>query len=78
MRLRIFKLARIYVSTGYTVFAIGIFAAFIIFFLVHGLLNWAYILKCDLHHMGSVKYSCSLCDYTFFDTNFIKTSHINY
>lgn len=40
-----FKLARIYVSTGYTVFAIGIFAAFIIYFSIHGLLNWTYILN---------------------------------
>ncbi|HCY74351.1 MAG TPA: hypothetical protein DHV28_00385 [Ignavibacteriales bacterium] len=47
-----FKLARIYVSTGYTVFAIGIFAAFIIYFLVHGLLNWAYILNAPASYIN--------------------------
>ncbi|HMN17964.1 MAG: oligosaccharide flippase family protein [Ignavibacteriales bacterium] len=39
------KLARIYVSTAYTVFFIGITFAFLIYLTVHGMLNWAAILK---------------------------------
>ena len=39
------KLARNYVSTAYAVFSVGILAAFIIYFTVHGLLNWADILQ---------------------------------
>jgi O-antigen/teichoic acid export membrane protein len=40
-----FKLARIYVSTGYAVFGMGIFGAFIIYLLFHSILNWASILN---------------------------------
>ncbi len=40
-----FKLARIYISTAYTIFGIGIFCAIIIYFFVHGFLNWAFILN---------------------------------
>lgn len=39
------KLARIYVSTAYAVFSAGIFFAFVIYFTIHGLLNWADILQ---------------------------------
>ncbi|HEX9250885.1 MAG TPA: MATE family efflux transporter [Ignavibacteriaceae bacterium] len=39
------KLARIYVSTAYAVFSVGILAAFIIYFTVHGFLNWADLLQ---------------------------------
>lgn len=39
------KLARIYVSTAFAVFAIGIFLALSIYFSFHGLLNWSYLLK---------------------------------
>ncbi len=39
------KLARIYVSTAYAVFSVGIFFAFVIYFTIHGLLNWADILQ---------------------------------
>lgn len=39
------KLARIYVSTAYAVFSVGILAAFIIYFAIHGLLNWADLLQ---------------------------------
>ncbi len=39
------KLARIYVSTAYTIFGIGIFCAIIIYFFAHRLLNWAFILN---------------------------------
>lgn len=39
------KLARIYVSTAYAVFSAGILAAFIIYFTVHGFLNWADLLQ---------------------------------
>lgn len=39
------KLARIYVSTSYAVFSVGIFVAFIIYFIVHGFLNWADLLQ---------------------------------
>ena len=39
------KLARIYVSTAYAVFSVGIFAAFIFYFTIHGFLNWADLLQ---------------------------------
>lgn len=39
------KLARIYVSTAYAVFSVGIISAFLIYFIIHGFLNWAYILQ---------------------------------
>ena len=39
------KLARFYISTAYAVFAIGIFAAFLIYASIHGLLNWGNILQ---------------------------------
>ncbi len=39
------RLARIYVSTAYAVFSVGILAAFIIYFAIHGLLNWANLLQ---------------------------------
>lgn len=39
------KLARTYVSTAYFVFAIGIIVALIVYFIIHGLLNWADLLN---------------------------------
>ena len=39
------KLARNYVSTAYAVFSVGIISAFLIYFSIHGLLNWADILQ---------------------------------
>ncbi|MDY0083509.1 MAG: oligosaccharide flippase family protein [Ignavibacteriaceae bacterium] len=39
------KLARVYVSTAYTVFSIGILFALLIYIAVHGMLNWTAILK---------------------------------
>ncbi len=39
------KLARVYVSTAYTVFSIGILFALLIYNAVHGMLNWIAILK---------------------------------
>ena len=39
------KLARIYVSTAYSVFTIGIIAALFFYFFIHGLLNWANLLN---------------------------------
>lgn len=39
------KLARIYISTAYAVFSVGIFFAFVIYFTIHGLLNWADLLQ---------------------------------
>lgn len=39
------KLARNYVSTAYAVFSVGILVAFIIYFTIHGLLNWADLLQ---------------------------------
>ena len=39
------KLARVYVSTAYTVFTIGILLALFIYLAIHGLLNWADLLK---------------------------------
>jgi O-antigen/teichoic acid export membrane protein len=39
------KLARIYVSTAFAVFSVGIIAAFIIYFAIHGSLNWAQLLQ---------------------------------
>lgn len=39
------KLARNYISTAYAVFALGIFISLLVFFFIHGLLNWANILK---------------------------------
>ncbi|MDP2362735.1 MAG: MATE family efflux transporter [Ignavibacteria bacterium] len=39
------KLARIYISTSYSVFGIGIFIALLFFFSVQGLLNWTTILR---------------------------------
>lgn len=39
------KLARVYVSTAYMVFAIGILLALFAYLVVHGLLNWAELLK---------------------------------
>jgi O-antigen/teichoic acid export membrane protein len=39
------KLARSYVSTGYAVFSIGIILAASVYFVFHGLLNWASLLK---------------------------------
>lgn len=45
LALKDLKLARIYVSTAYIVFFIGITFAFLIYLTVHGMLNWAAILK---------------------------------
>ena len=39
------KLARIYVSTAYVVFAVGIVLAFSVYMIIHGFLNWADLLK---------------------------------
>lgn len=39
------KLARIYISTAYTIFGIGITGAIIIYFFAHGFINWAFILN---------------------------------
>jgi O-antigen/teichoic acid export membrane protein len=39
------KLARIYISTAYAVFALGIFIAMLVFFFIHGMINWTNILK---------------------------------
>ena len=39
------KLARIYVSTAYSVFAIGILTAVLLYFSIHSLLNWADLLN---------------------------------
>jgi O-antigen/teichoic acid export membrane protein len=39
------KLARIYVSTAYTVFSIGILFALLIYVAIHGMLNWVDLLK---------------------------------
>lgn len=39
------KLARIYISTAYTIFGAGIFCAIIIYFFAHRFLNWAFILN---------------------------------
>lgn len=39
------KLARVYISTAYTIFGIGIFCAILIYFFVNGFLNWAFILN---------------------------------
>jgi O-antigen/teichoic acid export membrane protein len=44
------KLARIYVSTAYIVFSIGITFAFLIYLAVHGMLNWASILQAPLDY----------------------------
>jgi O-antigen/teichoic acid export membrane protein len=40
-----FKLARIYVSTAYAVFALGILGALILYLIIHGMLNWADLLN---------------------------------
>lgn len=45
LALKDIKLARIYVSTGYSVFTIGILIAIFIYFFIHGLLNWAELLN---------------------------------
>jgi len=45
LALKDIKLARIYVSTAYAVFSVGILSAFIIYFTIHGLLNWADLLQ---------------------------------
>ena len=39
------KLARIYVSTSYTVFTFGILFALLIYLAIHGMLNWVDLLK---------------------------------
>lgn len=45
LALKDIKLARVYISTSYAVFALGIFIALLIFLFINGLLNWANILK---------------------------------
>lgn len=40
-----FNLARIYVSTGYAVFGMGILGALIVYLIFHSILNWASILN---------------------------------
>ena len=45
LALKDIKLARIYVSTAYSVFAIGIISAITIYFFIHELLNWADLLN---------------------------------
>lgn len=45
MALNDIKLARIYVSTAYAVFSVGIFSAFLVYFTIHGLLNWSDLLQ---------------------------------
>lgn len=39
------KLARIFVSTAYAVFSVGILAAFVIYFTIHSFLNWSDLLQ---------------------------------
>ena len=45
LALKDIKLARIYVSTAYAVFSVGILSAFVIYFAIHRLLNWANLLQ---------------------------------
>ena len=45
LALKDIKLARVYISTSYAVFALGIFIALLIFLFINGLLNWSNILK---------------------------------
>jgi len=45
LALKDIKLARIYVSTAYSVFAIGIIFAITVYFFIHELLNWADLLN---------------------------------
>lgn len=45
LALKDIKLARIYVSTAYSVFAIGIIFAIMVYFFIHELLNWADLLN---------------------------------
>lgn len=51
LALKDIKLARIYVSTAYSVFAIGIIAALFFYFFVHGLLDWADLLNAPAGYM---------------------------
>ena len=44
------RLARNYVSTAYAVFSVGILAAFLIYFTVHGFLNWANLLQAPIEY----------------------------
>lgn len=46
-----YRLARIYVSTAYIVFAIAIIVAILIYISIHNLLNWANILKASLDQL---------------------------
>jgi len=45
LALKDIKLARIHVSTAYAIFSVGILSAFVIYFAIHGLLNWADLLQ---------------------------------
>lgn len=47
-----FKLARIYVSTAYAVFTIGISLSAIIYLIIHGFLNWANILNAPNNYLS--------------------------
>ena len=72
------KLARIYVSTGYSVFTIGILIAILIYFFIHGLLNWADLLKCSLKLYGIIKHISILCNCFISRAIFVKAYHFNY
>ena len=45
LALKDYNLARIYISTGYSVFAMGILGAFLIYIFFHSFINWASILN---------------------------------
>lgn len=45
------KLARIYVSTAYIIFGIGIFCALLFYLSIHGFLNWSKILQAPNEYM---------------------------
>lgn len=50
------KLARIYVSTAYAIFAMGILGALIIYSIVHGMLNWANLLNAPESYTDLLNY----------------------
>lgn len=47
-----FKLARIYVSTAYAVFTIGITLSAVVYLVIHGFLNWANILNAPNNYVS--------------------------